>query len=176
MKQEGLTLIEVIVVMVTIGILVAVAGTEYASLMASYRAESQIKTMYADVMRARHRAMQKNVTHFLHLEKAASHGYAVYSDADNNDKPDTAIDTKMTQLSKQDLQYGIAWNGGGDTLNISADRRGLIAPSRSLWLLKTDGAPFRESEVDYDCIIISSTRINLGKYYDVTQSPPCQAK
>jgi prepilin-type N-terminal cleavage/methylation domain-containing protein len=175
MKQDGLTLVEVIVVMVIVGILVAVAGAEYASFTASYSAESQIKTMYADVMRARHRAMQKNVTHFLHLDKAASHSYAVYSDANNNDKPDTDVDTKMTQLSKQDLQYGIAWNGGGNTLDISTDRRGLIAPSRSLWLLKSDSAPFRESEVDYDCIVISSTRINLGKY-DGTQSPPCQAK
>jgi hypothetical protein len=29
-----------------------------------------------------------------------SHSYAMYSDADNNDRPDTGIDTMMPQLSK----------------------------------------------------------------------------
>ncbi len=61
MKQDGVTLIELLIVIAIGGILVIALGFEFVGWMARYRVESQIKTMQADLLNARQRAMEKNI-------------------------------------------------------------------------------------------------------------------
>jgi len=163
--DNGFTLIELVVVIVIISLLIAFAGIELTGWMARYRAENQIKEMYTDLMDARSRAMKKNRTYFIHLSTATPTRYDTYEDTNGNNTLDIGTDTNINSLSKQNFKYSITWDGGVDPLDIAIDRRGLVAPSnRNLWVLKDDGTTYGSSEIDYDCIIISLTRINMGKY------------
>ena len=172
MDERGLTLIELAVVIAIVGILMVLAGFQFVGWQARYKVESQIKEMYADLLEARQRAMQRNRTYFIRSTVASPDQYTTYEDANGNNTLDIGTDTVIPNLSKQDLRYRMAWNFGG---TVTMDKRGLIEPSGSVWLLDPDGNPFSEDEVDYDCIVVSRTRINLGKY-DVTQNPPCVHK
>ena len=173
MNPRGMTLIELAVVIAIVGILVIVTGFQFIGWQARYKVESQIKEMYADLMEARQRAMQRNRTYFVHLDSATPYEYA--TSEDNGDNIPNAGDTKIDELSKQGLQYRIRSNFAGDPVDISMNRRGLTSPLGSIWLLDPDGNPYSPNDVDYDCIVISRTRINMGKY-DGTQVPPCVSK
>ncbi len=67
MKNHGITLIELIIVISIIGILAVALGFEFTGWMGGYRVESQTKEMYVDLMNARARAMQRNRVHFVRL-------------------------------------------------------------------------------------------------------------
>ncbi|MEW6569834.1 MAG: prepilin-type N-terminal cleavage/methylation domain-containing protein [Nitrospirota bacterium] len=175
MRQDGLTLIELLIVITIIGILIVVSGFEFSGWMARYKVESEIKDLYTDLSNARTLAMQRNINYFLRLNSAATKEYSAYEDT-NNDDACCAGDTKIGRLSKQNRSHDIAWNGGG-VVDIGMDRRGIFEPSTAplginIWLLKDDGTTYGNSEVDYDCIVIAPTRISMGKYDGAT----CQAK
>ena len=53
MNNRGLTLTELMVVIVIISILVGVAGYTLRGRMMGYRVENQVKGMYADLMNAK---------------------------------------------------------------------------------------------------------------------------
>jgi prepilin-type N-terminal cleavage/methylation domain-containing protein len=180
MKQQGFTLIELIVVITIIGILVAALAFDFTGWRSRYRVESQIKIMYTDLMSARMYAMHKNMSYFIRLTSATPYEYTTYEDKNGNDSLDIGVDTKIDMLSKKNLVHKITWNGAGDP-DIKMDRRGMVQPSTqpiagiSIWLLNVAGNPFDPSEVDYDCIFLSATRINMGKY-DAAAIPVCQSK
>ncbi len=67
MKEDGVTLIELIVVVSVIGILVVALGFTFQGWMGRYKVESQMKEMYIDLMNARARAMQRNRMSFCGL-------------------------------------------------------------------------------------------------------------
>jgi prepilin-type N-terminal cleavage/methylation domain-containing protein len=163
MRNNGITLIELIIVISIIGILAVALGFEFTGWMGGYRVESQIKEMYVDLMNARARAMARNRVHFVNFPSTTS--YRIFEDT--NPAPDgdgilqTASDDQT--LPTKTIQYALTWGGG----NITFDNRGLASP---------DGATIRVTTVadpDYDCIVIGdpsnpttypTTRIDMGKW------------
>ena len=154
-KEDGVTLIELIIVISVIAILVVALGFEYRNWMGRYRVENQIKQMHVDFMNARTRAMMMNRMHFV---TEAANAYTIYEDT--NPAPDgdgilqTATDTRLPTYPKS-VEYAIIWREPGNQINF--DRRGMIAPAGSIHLTSTVDA-------DYDCLEISQTRINMGKW------------
>jgi len=173
MRQNGLTLIELVVVIAIIGILAVVAGFEFTGWMARYRVESQIKEMYADLMSERVRAMQRNIQY---VAEMANNQYVICEDTNGNnicDNPAETANSSISQaLSKFNLRYQLNWGFSGGASRIVMDRRGIAAQNGSIWLVQPDGTIWGPADVDYDCIVISNTRINLGKY----DGANCQAK
>jgi prepilin-type N-terminal cleavage/methylation domain-containing protein len=154
-KQDGVTLIELIITVSIIAILVVALGFEYRGWMGRYRVENQIKQMHTDLMNARSRAMTMNRMHFVTW---TANTYTIYEDTnpvpDGNGTLEVASDLRLPTYPKT-VEYTVNWTGPVNQINF--DRRGMIDPAGSIRLTSTVDA-------DYDCLTISQTRINMGKW------------
>jgi prepilin-type N-terminal cleavage/methylation domain-containing protein len=154
-QNDGVTLIELIVVTSIIAILVVALGFSFQGWRGKYKVESEMKEMYVDLMNARARALQRNRVHFVSL---ATTSYAIYEDTtpapDGNGTLETATDAQVV-TKNFDPTHPITWSDVSD-VQINFSQRGLSSDNKTI-CSNTD------FDADYDCIIISTSRINLGK-------------
>lgn len=153
MKEDGITLIELIIVITIIGILAIALGFSFQGWIGGYRVESQVKEMYADLMNARARAMERNRVHCVTL---AVNQYKIIEDRDpwpdgNGDCNDA--EDKVVLQKDLDTNYPITWNGADSK---KFNTRGLANVGSTI-------CSYTTIDADYNCIVISATRINLGK-------------
>lgn len=174
MKDRGITLIELIIVISIIGILLIALGFSFEGWMGGYRVESQIKQMYVDLMNARARAMERNRVHFVRINNSTS--YSIYEDDSNGSSavPDgdgilqIGTDTQLPTYPKT-VEYNLDWNNSivGSPVNLTFNTRGIMTTLGSLSIfVDRDGDGRKDVDADYDCIVIASTRINMGKLND----------
>lgn len=154
MKNSGVTLTELAVVVAIIGIVIIAVGFSFQGWAARYNVERQIKEMHTDLMEAKAKAMSKSRVHFITL---ATGQYVVYEDTDpapdGNGVLTTASDT--SRLTKSlDARYPITWIGATATLEFNT--RGIAAVEKTICSNTT-------ADSDYNCIVISDSRINLGQ-------------
>jgi Tfp pilus assembly protein FimT len=176
--NDGITLIELVMVVSVIGILVVALGFQFQGWMGRYRAENQIKEIYTDLMNARARAMTNNRIHFARLLDSSS--YAIYEDdSDGSAKvPDGdgvlqigAGDSADTQLAgfPKTVEYILDWNNNTvaapTDLVFNAD--GTIGtPGFISVFVDKDGDGERDFTSDNECIEILQTRISIGALDD----------
>jgi prepilin-type N-terminal cleavage/methylation domain-containing protein len=178
-NYKGVTLIELMVVMSIIGILMIILGFSYWGWMGSYKVESQTKDIYTDLMNARARAMNRNRTHFLNFPNATS--YEVYEDTNDaggaaviegDGQLQTASDTRLPAFPRT-LEYAVTIGTAGVIpFSFSFNNRGMLSPERTICIFTdfnnnithlppSDG--ISDVSPDYDCIILSETRIIMGQ-------------
>jgi prepilin-type N-terminal cleavage/methylation domain-containing protein len=174
-KDKGITLIELLVVIAIAGILFIALGFTFVGWQGKYKVESQTKDLYDDLMNARVRAMQRNRVHFLSLDSANQ--YTIYEDTNPAPDGDGTLQTaqdEMLPTYPKTIEYDLNWSGavpsGRDPEDlIDFDQRGITAPQATplggtiCIFTDFDGDGVSDSDPDYDCIIISRTRINMGK-------------
>lgn len=167
MNKRGVTLVELIVVISIIGILVIALGFSYVGWQGAYKVEKVTKELYTDLMNARGMAMTRNRNYFVDFptttsyrasaDTAAVNNFALegdgFWDADGNGILDP-VHTVLPTFPKT-VEYVINENLTGNT--ITFDKRGLVSPNGSIWFTST-------ADPDYDCIVIFTTRINIGKW------------
>lgn len=162
MNNRGMTLIELLIVVTIIGILVVALGFNFQGWVSGYKVESQTKEMYIDLINTRARAMQRNRMHFIDL---SANQYNIYEDTDpapnGNGIANTAADAQVSQRILE-ARYPIIWSTPGDT-SVEFNTNGLSSENK----LICSNAPDDADTADYNCMIISTTRINMGK---LTQS------
>jgi prepilin-type N-terminal cleavage/methylation domain-containing protein len=175
MKQDGITLIELMVVVAIVSILVIALGFEFTGWMAKYNVESVIKTMHIDITTARQRAMQKNTQYVAEVPSVKGNDYRICEDTNGVNECKTTSAGISPALSKSGLRYPVSSDLPGALI---MNTRGMFmvmngsnvsnidntAPN-NIWLTNPDtGGVYNASETDYDCLSISTTRIGVGKY------------
>ncbi len=140
MCQRGFTLIELIVIMLIIGCLIAIAALDFRTWIIKSQIESQVRTMHADLTSARVSAMNNKRVHNVTF---SGKQYRI-----DDDTP--ALVTTMA------LKYPITFPGGA---TVTFDTRGVATdavPDRAICVNSTVRA-------SYDSIVISQTKINIGQ-------------
>ncbi len=151
MNKNGITLVEMVVTMAVIAILIASAGFSYDKWMGNYEVESEATELYADQMRARLMAIQKDRKHFFTTDGTS---YTIFEDRDENGSADPGEELpSFPKKVKHTLNSNIA-------SPLTFNTRGMLSVQRTLHFDLTDSG----LDPDYDCMKISRTRIILGRY------------
>jgi|MudIll2142460700_1097286.scaffolds.fasta_scaffold15354_2 type II secretory pathway pseudopilin PulG len=161
-NNRGISLIELIVVIATMGTLAAALVFSFQGWLGNYHAESQTKEIHADLMHARIKAMQQNRLHFIVLDQ---HHYQVYEDTDESggNNPNTA-DVPLWSTPKP-LKYPSLWEG-----TVVMHTNGIVSTDTGYFgatvrfNLDLDGDGIQDISPDYDCVVLFSTRINIGTW------------
>lgn len=143
--QSGFSLVELVVIVATIGTLLAIATLHFSRMNEKYRVESNIKEIYTILMRARNDAMATNIRHQVDL---AANQLQFGRDANN----DGNIDTPAT-IPFPNFTINFAAN------TIAFDRRGL---TNNIQTIRITGYPAGVTPL-MDCITVANTRINMGR-------------
>jgi prepilin-type N-terminal cleavage/methylation domain-containing protein len=176
MRDNGFTLIELLVTITVVGVLAIALGFEFVGWRGKYAVETQVKEVYSDLMNARSKAMQRKRTHFVSLTDANT--YTVYEDdhtvgvgktldGDGVFTPGTGnnADTELPSFPKT-VEFDLNWNNG---MPISFSPRGLANIQGTLSVfIDRDGDLEQDFSPDFGCIVISTTRINLGRWNEET--------
>jgi prepilin-type N-terminal cleavage/methylation domain-containing protein len=157
MNKKGVTLIELLVVVSIIGILAIALGFSYVGWREKYHVEKAAKDLYTDLMDARGRAISRGTAYFpdfnLPAPPAGKGRYRIIEDTNGNLVNNAGTGDNVLPTFPKTIDYVITWGGGG---TIAFERRGVVSNPGTICFTTT-------SEPDYDCIIVSETRITLGK-------------
>jgi len=152
--SKGVTLIELIIVITIIGILVVALGFSFQGWIGGYRIERQTKEMYVDLMNARSRAMERNRDHFVVV---TANNYQIFEDTNENGAYDAGTDTAIVGFANpKALTYPLDPLSFAGT--VTMDVRGIVSPNNTILFNIGTNNP------DYDCIVLFSTRINMGQW------------
>ena len=164
--SRGFTLIELLVVIGIIAILLAITGPLAKPWLDKYRAESQIRTMHADLLQARTLAMQKNKEYFV---KINSGNYQIIEDTNENGAIDASPTDTYGELKP--LTYAVSATGSvAVPLTLTIDTRGIISAAglvESAWL-RFDT---RSTQPEFDCLQLYPTRISVGRMDETSCVP-----
>lgn len=158
MDERGVTLIELIIVSSILVILAAAAGFTYQGWIGRYKVEKVTKDLHTDLMNARSLALTQNRMYFATLVDA--NNYSITQDT-NDSNTLNAGDTVLPTYPKR-VEYAISWDGAAPAnQTISFSKRGIINIGGTISFTSPAGV-----DPDYDCIVISQTRINMGRWGD----------
>jgi prepilin-type N-terminal cleavage/methylation domain-containing protein len=154
-KNSGFTVTELLVVIALIAILASVSVMGYSSWHAKYGLEKATREIYSLLMKARSDAVTTKTPYVVTIG-----ANQVQSGPDADD--DNAINGTPATLSYPNYVIHNTGNAGNAAIVFVFDRRGLVnIPGENQTINLTSTITGTNPAVD--CIVISATRINLGK-------------
>lgn len=148
MQKNGMTLIEVLLVISVTGILIVALDISYEDWMKRYEVEKITKELYHDLMYARMMAVEKNVKY---LTTLSPHQYTMSEDLNGNELIDPGEELPAYPRT---VRYELNWNSDKP---IVCDTRGLLKPNGTIRVISGTSA-------DFDCMKVWKTRVIAGKY------------
>lgn len=164
MRQNGFSLIELIIVIAITIILLTVAAWAYNNWMQKYAIESQIRQMYADITDLRFKAMSMNVIYTVRFITANQYSY--FADLNNDGDFNDTINGIPESSGIKTLNLAIRWrNSIPNNDEIEFDTKGYANILGNISIPNPVGAA-------YDCIDVHTLRTNMG----VMSGGACDAK
>ena len=152
--RGGFTLVEILITIAILGILVVLAVGNFGGMNEKYKVEAETKQLYADLMDARGRAMQRNRMFFVQIN---GNDYQTYEDTFPVPDGDRALQNTDTLAVNTRVSHVIATGDIVVPLSFNFNRNGIASVSGFIRLSST-------ARPDYDCITITATRIKMGQY------------
>lgn len=144
MNRTGLSLIELLVVLVIIGTLLAIGTFQFNQFLRKSETEGQTRRLYGDLMELRSQALfeKRNKTFLL-----SANSYSIYSSTVTSVSP---VDTTIIKRSITN----------NNSVDIVFDSRGMLpnAPDDSQTICVTE-----ENDAAVDSVVVSITRLQIGK-------------
>lgn len=156
MKQNGFTLVEMLIVISIIAVLVSIGTLSFNKMSMKTNIESEIQQMHSDLMTSRIWAMDRNTCHFVLLN--ANGSYSVYEDQNGN----CIYNTTDALLLSRTATNPVLWNNAAPTgVYLIFDNRGLATVSSGS-IPSTISVPDTVNAA-YDCILVETTRTSMGR-------------
>jgi prepilin-type N-terminal cleavage/methylation domain-containing protein len=161
--KNGFSLVELLIVIVILGILVAIGIPSMSGFVRKGRIENQTKRTYSDLMNVRIMAMNRNMTHFVRFGTSP---YGVFADIDGDGVYDAGSDTRVLSRSGPDKPpspfFNATINDEAVTTNLgnqaSFNSRGIAIIEGTICVAER-AVSFQPS---VNCIVVNRTRIRLG--------------
>jgi prepilin-type N-terminal cleavage/methylation domain-containing protein len=153
--REGFTLVEILITLAILGILLVLAVGNFGGMNEKYKVEAETKQLYADLMDARGRAMQRNRVSFVQIR---ADDYLTFEDTSPAPDGDRALQTgNDTLITNTTVSHDIVTGNIAVPLNFNFNRNGIASATGFIRFTST-------AQPDYDCIWIRATRIKMGRY------------
>jgi prepilin-type N-terminal cleavage/methylation domain-containing protein len=167
MNNRGFSLMELIIVLGILGILMGIVGFYGHDMLVRSQVENQTRELFSDLMYARVSALQRNRVFFVTL---AANQYAIYEDTfpapDGNESPDLGAGQDRLVMQKT-TSYALATSSTMTFFSFTAcgtcDHL-VSVPTNMIHIVSTTAPSF-------DCIILSTTRILMGKWNGTDCTP-----
>jgi prepilin-type N-terminal cleavage/methylation domain-containing protein len=150
MRHDGFTLVEMLVVIAIMGILLAIATPNWSSMLKKNAVESEIKTLYSDLMELRLNA--------LYIKRSRS---AVLSGRQFNVYSSSV--TSVAPVTSNTLRFPLAWVPAGP-LTLTFDAGGLSTAGEDIAVCVDPESSLAVANPGaVDSLVVSAARIKLGK-------------
>ncbi|QWR76667.1 pilus assembly FimT family protein [Candidatus Magnetomonas plexicatena] len=187
MKRQGFSIIEVVVVVAIMGILITLFVSTLTGQRPKNAIEGNIKQMYSDLAEMRVKAMSENKAYGIVWTLTANNDFQGYTMRGDSNANDNITDTGgyTTIRTSDNMTYPVAplstmritnliFNGKGICMNAECsstpgfqifasctdcDDNGVLPADTSA---NCDNIKYPE----YSCLVVSSTRIKMGKWCD----------
>ena len=152
--RGGFTLVEILITIAILGILVVIAAGNFGGMNEKYKVEGETKQLYADLMDARGRAMQRNRASIVRIN---ANDYQTYEDTSPAPDGDGALQNTDTLITNTNVSHAITTGNIAVPLSFNFNRNGIASVTGFIRFSST-------AKPDYDCIWIRATRIKMGQY------------
>lgn len=157
-NRRGFSLLELIIVMVIAGILLALATLNFSSMQRKYNIESQMRTLQADILEIRQRAMVTRMVHRLQFDANPAVSYVFRRYSTDNDVAGTVV-----VGSQKAVRYPITlsvWASPTATA-IDFSEQGLMRDpiGKSFCVYSTDNP-------SVDAVVLLPSRVSVGRIND----------
>jgi len=150
----GFTLVEILITIVSFGILIVIAASDFRGINEKYKVEAETKQLYADMMDARGRAMQRDRMFFVQVN---DNNYQTYEDSSPAPDGDMALQNTDMLVANVRVSHAISTGDIAVPLSFNFNRNGIASVTGFIRISST-------TKPDYDCISIRPTRIKMGQY------------
>jgi prepilin-type N-terminal cleavage/methylation domain-containing protein len=152
--QGGFTLVEILITLAILGILLVLAVGNFGGMNEKYKVEAETKQLYADMMDARGRAMQRDRVFFVQIN---GNDYQTYEDTSPAPDGDGALQNTDTLAVNVKVSHTVVTGNITVPLSFNFNRNGIASVAGFIRVSST-------TKPDYDCIWIRATRIKMGQY------------